>query len=139
MSTYTLRLFGDSPLRTTLVDEATGYARYRIDTPMRFGRIITRIRKIDSPSTQSPPHLGGEDSGSGSGGDITDKKGSKAEEEEEGLPETGDEIARIYWKWFSAARIVFRGKVTDRKEFLPKVGKAKQSVVSRRVPRRGDV
>jgi len=130
MSPYTLRLSRDSPLRTTLVDEATGQAKYQIDTPLRLTRSVTRIRKFDSP-TQPPPHWYDEDPDPDSGDDIIDKKGSKSEEEAEGdevveLPETSDEIARIYWKWFSAARIVFRGRITNRTEFLPKAGKAKQ-------------
>ena len=131
MSGCTLRLSRDSPLRTTLVDESTGHAKYQIDTPIKLARSVTRIRKFDSP-TQPPLHWWDDDPGSDSGDDITDKKGSnsKEDEEEEGetrgeLPETSDEIARIYWKWFSSDRIVFRGRIASRTEFLPKTGKAK--------------
>jgi len=128
MSGCTLRLSRDSPLRTTLVDEATGHAKYQIDTPMKFARSVTRIRRFDSPA--QPPL--DNDRGSDSGDDITDKKGSKSKsKEEEGdetgaeLPEMSDEIARIYWKWFSSDRIVFRGRITSQAEFLPKTGKIK--------------
>ena len=51
--------------------------------------------------------------------------GEKGVESAAELAETSDEIARIYWKWFSSDRIVFRGKITSRSEFLPKCGKMK--------------
>jgi len=51
-----------------------------------------------------------------------EEKGIDAETEPE-LAETSDEIARIYWKWFSPNVINFRGKVTTRTEFLPQTGK----------------
>ena len=130
MSGCTFRLSRDSPVRTILVDEATGHAKYQIDTPIKLARSVTRIRKFDS-HTQPPLHWD-EDADSDSGHDVTDKKRkSKEEEEEEGvdgmaeLPETSDEIARIYWKWFSSDRIVFRGRITSRSDFLPKTGKVK--------------
>ena len=88
MSGCTLRLSRDSPLRTTLVDEASGHAKYQIDTPMKLARSVTRIRKFDS-LTQPPLHWSDEDPGSDSGDDITDKKGSKSKEEEEA---EGDDI-----------------------------------------------
>jgi len=133
MSGCTLRFARDSPLRTTLIDEATGHAKYQIDTPIKIARSLTRIRKFDSP-TQPPLHWD-DDADSDSGDDIADKgkkKKSKAKKDEKDteeddteaeLPETSDEIARIYWKWFSSDRIVFRGRITSRSEFLPKCGK----------------
>ena len=132
MSGCTLRFARDSPLRTTLVDEATGYAKYQIDTPIRLVSSVTRIRKFDSP-TQPPPLHWDDDADSDSDDDITDKrkkKKSKKDEDNEGeaeteLPETSDEIARIYWKWFSSDRIIFRGRIHSRAEFLPKCGKLK--------------
>ena len=76
-----------------------------------------------------------EDADSDSGGDISEEGGKDEEldskEEEPGdeieteLPETSDEIARIYWKWFSSDKIIFRGRITNRGEFLPKCGKLK--------------
>jgi len=133
MSGCTLRFAKDSPLRTTLVDEATGHAKYQIDTPIRLVRSVTRVRKFDSP-TQPPLHW--EDDADSDSGDHIDDKGKKKpckkDENDEGeieteLPETSDEIARIYWKWFSSDRIVFRGRIHLQAEFLPKCGKLKGS------------
>ena len=133
MSGCTFIFARNSPLRTTLVDEATGHAKYQIDTPIKIARSVTRIRKFDSP-TEPPLHW---DAESDSGDDVADegkkkfksKKGKEEEghEEEEGeeLPETSEEIARIYWKWFSSDSIIFRGKTHLRTEFLPKCGKMK--------------
>jgi len=140
MSGCTLRLARNSPLRTTLVEEASGHAKYQIDTPMKVAGSVTQIRKFESPT--DPPPNWDEDSDSDQGGDTNDKgkKKQKAkskkdkkdtteeagdEAEETELPETSDEIARIYWKWSSTDRIVFRGKITTRTEFLLKTGKAK--------------
>ena len=128
MGGCTLRLSRDYPLRTTLIDEATGHAKYQIDTPMKFGRSVTRIRRFDSP-TQPPVGWRDDDHGSDSGDNITDKKRSKSNEEGDEtmaeLPEMSDEIARIYWRWFSSDRIIFRGRITSQNEFLPKTGKIK--------------
>ena len=139
MSGCTLRFARDSPLRTTLVDEASGHPKYKIDTPIRLTGSVTRVRRFDSPP-QLPLHWN-RDADSDSDYDITDvkkkskrkkpkRKRDKKDKEEgdgggPGLPETDDEIARIYWKWFSSHRIVFRGKITTRREFLPKTGKMK--------------
>ena len=131
MSGCTLRFTRDSPLRTTLVDEATGHVKYKIETPIRITRSVTRIKKFDSPP--QPPLRRDQDADSDSSGSLTDKrsnednkgKGEEGGETEEELPEASDEIARIYWKWFSTDRIVFRGRITTRGELLPKVGKMK--------------
>lgn len=138
MGGCTLRFARDSPLRTTLVDEATGHAKYKIDTPTKLVGNVTRIRKFDS-STQPPLHWD-DDTDSDSGDETTDKgkkkktkakKKSKAKKDEKGtegddvgmeLPETSDEIARIYWKSLSSDRIIFRGRITTQDEFLPKCG-----------------
>ncbi|KAF9644778.1 hypothetical protein BDM02DRAFT_843365 [Thelephora ganbajun] len=135
MSGCTLQFSRNSPLRTTLVDEATGHPKYQIDTPRKIARSVTRIRRFDSP-TQPPLHQD-DDVDSDSGDDITDKGKKKSESKEDKhnreeadeadggaeLLETSDGIARIYWKWFSPDRIVFQGKITTRSEFLPKCGK----------------
>ena len=139
MSGCTLRLVKNSPLRTTLVDEATGHAKYKIETPMKIARSVTRIRKFESPP--HPPLHQREDgeSDSSDAGDIADeqkkKKKKKKKDTEEGdetdsgdLPEASDEVARIYWKWFSSNRIIFRGRITTREELLPKCGKLKGCV-----------
>jgi hypothetical protein len=140
MGGYTLILTRNSPLRTTLVDEATGHAKYQIDTPVKFNRSVTRIRKLD-PSAEPHNWDGDVDSDSSDEEDqknYKSKKDTKGEEEDDDegdeteLPKTSDEIARIHWKWFSSDRIVFQGKATTRTEFLPKTGKMKGYVVSRR-------
>ena len=140
MSGCTFILARNSPLRTTLVDEVTGHAKYKIDTPIRLTGSVTRIRKLD-PHTH--PYHWDDDSDSDSDDGIADKKKyeyKKDEKDEEAgdettpeLPETSDEMARIYWKWLSSNEIVFRGRTTTRNEFLPKSGKMKGQVVSRRV------
>lgn len=147
MSGCTLRFTRNSPLRTTLVDEATGYAKYQIDTPLRIVGSATRIRKFDSP-VQPPLHWDDDNADSDSdenitdkgkkkkksSGDITDKgnkkKKPKKDESDKGEretepPETSDEVARIYWKWFSSDKIIFRGRTQLRTKFLPKCGKMK--------------
>ena len=133
MSGCILRFINNSPLRTSLIDEATGQVKYKIETPMKIARSMTRIRKFESPV--QPLLDPDEDADSNSGGDISEEGGkdeeldSKEEEPsdevETELPETSDEIARIYWKWFSSDKIIFRGRITNRGEFLPKCGKLK--------------
>ena len=134
MSGCTLRFSRNSPLRTALIDEATGQAKYQIDTPRWYTRGVTRIRKLDSDA-QPPTEYDDEDSDSDD--HITDKREERKSEKDGGdaegeepdtvaeLAETSDEIARIYWNWLSSARIVFRGKITSQSEFLPKCGKLK--------------
>lgn len=141
MSGCTLQFTRSSPLRTTLVDEATGQAKYQIDTPIRIAGSVTRIRKFDSDTQH--PYDSDNDANSDSDDDIIhwDKKGGSDyksdskkhgnDDEEEDLeavdelPETSDEIARIYWRWFSTDKIVFQGKISSRDVFLPKCGKMK--------------
>ena len=107
MTGCTLRFAQNSPLRTSLVDEATGNVKYTIDTPTKFARSVTRIRKFDP------------------------KKSRRDGEEEGDETETGvtspesEEIARIYWKWFSPDRIIFRRRITNRSKLLPRAGKMK--------------
>lgn len=136
MSGCTLQFARNSPLRTTLFDGATGQAKYQIDTPIRIAGSVTRIRKLNS--TTYHPHLPDDDADSDSDDDaihrekkgLSDSKNHEGDEGDElvtveGLPETSDEIARIYWKWFSSDDIIFRGKKTTRDTFLPKCGKMK--------------
>jgi len=104
MSGCTLRFSQNSPLRTTLVDEATGQVKYKIETPIKIARSVTRIWKF-KPQAQD---------------EFNEEGGNGVETE---LPETGDEIARIYWKWLSLNRLVFGGRMTTRSVFLPKCGK----------------
>ena len=110
MSGCTLRFTRNSPLRTTLIDETTGHAKYQIDTPITIARAITRIRKFDS-HMHPPLHWyddadsdfgddGGEKKQNSKGDEHEMERGNHAEAEAE-LPETSDEIVRIYWKWLS--------------------------------------
>ncbi|KAF9793509.1 hypothetical protein BJ322DRAFT_1035109 [Thelephora terrestris] len=136
MSGCTLQLTRNSALRTTLVDAASGHAKYQIDTPRRIARRMTRIKKLDS-TEQYPIHLSDADSDSDDDvtviGESESKKGmDDGEEEDEAMtevPEASDDVARIYWNWFSSDKIVFQGKITTRSEFLPKCGKMKGSFV----------
>ena len=126
MAGRSFSLARNSPLRTTLIDEATGQAVYEISTPRWLSSsYATKIRKLE-PTTQ--PHLPSDDDDDDNDDDITDKKdGLTGKEEDEPLtelPETSDEIARIYWRFFTD-KIVFRGKITTRSEFLPRCGKLK--------------
>ena len=126
MAGRTFLLARNSPLRTTLIDEATGQAVYQIDTPRGFISETTKIRKLD-PATRAP--LDWDDGGADSDdGEDIDKKGAVrgtegSELEMADLPETSDEIARIYWTFTTSERIIFRGRITSQKEFLPAAGK----------------
>lgn len=128
MTAHTLVLARNSPLRTTLIDEATGHAVYKIDTPRKLSRSwTTKIRKLDS-STQPLLHLDDDGDGSDSSDEVADKKrgefvGTDEAGPETELPETSDEMARIYWKLISSDKIIFRGKITTQSEFLPATGK----------------
>ena len=100
---------------------------------MRISGSVTRIRKLDSSTY--PFNL--DDADSDSGDDSIAKgmegKAEHKEIEDDGkeneaaveLPETSDEIARIYWHWFSSDKIDYHGKITTQGEFLPKCGKVK--------------
>lgn len=126
MAGRTFLLSRNSPLRTTLIDEATGQAVYQIDTPRGFISETTKIRKLD-PATQAPLDWNDGGADSDDGEDI-DKKGAvreteRSELETADLPETSDEIARVYWTFTSSERIIFRGRITSQKEFLPAAGK----------------
>ena len=121
----TFSLARNSPLRTTLIDEATGHAVYEIDTPRKLSTsYVTKIRKL-GPAALPPLYL--DDGDSDEDEDPADKKHAPAGVEEDEqmveLPESSDEMARIYWKLFKSDRIVFRGKITPRSEFLPECGK----------------
>lgn len=99
------------PLHTTLIDEATGLAAYKVDSPQKVSQPVTKIRKLDPP-IQPPLHWIDEGEDDYSSEDVVTQGGD--------LPETSDEMARIYWK---SDRIIFRGKITTQKEFLPVTGK----------------
>lgn len=94
------------PLNTTLIDEATGLAVYKVETPEELMQSITKIRKLDPPIQPPTDWVKGEgpNSDTGTAADMA-------------LP---DEMARIYWKSDS---INFRGRVAHQSEFLPTSGK----------------
>ena len=132
MSGCTLQFSKSCPFRTTLIDEATGHVKYKIETPIKVAHVVTRIRKFE-PHTQ-PLHSSDEENGSDSDDDATlygmieDKSHPEEVEGEEinlDFPETSDEMARIYWKIFAPDKIVFQGEEHIRSEFLPKCGKMK--------------
>ena len=129
MGACTLQFTRNSPLRTILVDEATGHAKYQIETPITLMQHTTRVRKVDLPP-QSPLVLGKKASSDGYY-DPTDKGEKKRGFKwsrifKPDLPQTDDEIGRIHWKCFSPSGFNFKGKVTNRREFLPRCGKTKQ-------------
>ena len=127
MSGCILRFTRNSPVRTTLVDEGTGLIKYKIETPVKIAGSVTRIRKIESPVVWKEEA----DDSDSSDDDVADdgKKSDLAKEGDEvdpvELPETSDEMARIYWKWFSSNKVIFKGKTTTRDELLAKCGKLK--------------
>ena len=129
MSGCAFELAQNSPLRTTLVDEVTGHAKYQIDTPLRIVGSVTRIRKFDLPPSQPLPLIQSGEASPDDDDDPTDtgkKKGKWFKWNPvtgEELPETDDELARIHWKWFLPCMINFGGKMTDRREFLPRTGR----------------
>ena len=132
MSGCTLIFTKSSPVRTTLVDEATGHVKYKVETPIKVAHVVTRIRKFE-PHAQPPHHLD-EDTGSDSGDDLTlcgaveGKLGSDEVKEDEidlEMPQTSDEMARIYWKLIAPDKLIFQGKEHIRSECLPKCGKMK--------------
>lgn len=135
-----------SPIRTVLVNEATGQELYRIDTPRRFGGRATRVfrRGPVTPSVagaSNPMHTSQSDfdadephegSGSDDWNSLTGTRldgfggdGDVAGEETlgEDSPLIENEIARWYWKLFSSPRLVFEGKVSTRAEYMPLKGK----------------
>jgi hypothetical protein len=127
MGGCTLLLARNSPLRTTLVDEATGHAKYQVNTPLRIHGSVTTIKKFDLPP--QPPLIRDEKTSFGPGGDITDKgKKGKPKRKDSGvqLPENGEEVAKVNWSCFSSDKITFGGNVTARSEFLPQCGKMKK-------------
>lgn len=128
MDGCTLRFTKSSPVQTTFIDEATGHIKYGNSYEARPSH--TRIRKFESHAL-SPPHLD-EDTGSDSDDDVTlcgkveDKLRSDEVEEADidlGLPESSDEMARIYWELLVRDKSVFQGKEHIRSELLPNCGK----------------
>ncbi|KAF9782055.1 hypothetical protein BJ322DRAFT_1022552 [Thelephora terrestris] len=105
MGACTFEFTKNSPLRMTLVDEATDHAKYQIETPIRIVGSVSRIRKFDLPP-QAP--LIRDDKASSDHSDDPSDKGKKKRSKwriaGRKLSETDDEIARIHWKCLSPSR-----------------------------------
>jgi len=105
----------DSPLNTTLVDEASGLVMYEIETERGFMNKTTVIRKpftsachfIRSFRATLPPET--------HPALLSDRRGRS-------VPHTSTEVARIRWKTWSSDRIVYYGCDMKRGEFMPKAG-----------------
>ena len=137
----------NSPVRTVLVNETTGQELYKINTPYRFVGSVTRVFRCDPAAPPNPmprlhwdanePYEGydseewrlpagvksdrygredGNESDSGVASAVNAAPGGDS-------PLVGDEIARLYWKWFASTRIIFEGKIRRRAEFMPVKGK----------------
>ena len=124
----------NSPLRTVLVDEATGRELYRIHTPIRFVGSVTRVFRCD-PAAPPVPNLVSQQHGDASDPHEDDSDGNEGdsgvastvdEAPGDNSPFVENEVARLYWKWFASSRIVFDGKVRRRAEFMPMKGKLKR-------------
>ena len=137
----------NSPVRTVLVNETTGKELYKIETPYRFVGSVTRVFRCDPAAPPNPMpwlHCDANEPNEGNDSeerDLPAEVESDRHEREEGnesdggvagavntppggdSPLVGNEIARLYWKWFASARIVFEGKVRRRAEFMPVQGK----------------
>lgn len=135
-----------SPIRTVLINEATGKEVYRIDTPRRVVASVTRVFRCD-PAKPPVPNVASDsrrdvDEFRGSG-DWNPLSGTRPDDSDEGngnedeggvggeglgeeSPLVENEIARWYWKWFSSPRLVFEGKISTRVEYMPIVGKLKR-------------
>ena len=131
MSGCTLQFTKNSSTRTTLIDEATGHVKYKVETPIKASHVVTRIRKFENHAYSSPFNLDDDDDYDHHD-DLADEKMEDQFSDEMGreeislhMPEVSDEMARIYWKLVAADEIVFRGKVHIRSEVLPKCGKMK--------------
>jgi hypothetical protein len=131
-----------SPIRTILVNEATGRELYRIETPTRLVGSVTRVFRCDPAATPNPisnhseadePHevRSSEEWNPLAGAKPDDPDAENGNEGENGVGGAGEatvaeesplvknEIARWYWKWFSSSRLVFEGKITTRAKYMP--------------------
>jgi hypothetical protein len=72
MSDRTFQFTRSSSIRTTLIDEATGHAKYKMETPIKASHVVTRIRKFENPA--NPPLNLDEDDDSDPNDDISDEE-----------------------------------------------------------------
>ena len=102
----------DSPLNTTLVDEASGLVMYEVETERRFMSRTTVIRK---PFTSACLFALSRALHPSSIVRLSDRRGKP-------VPHTSTEVAKIQWKTWSSDRIVYYGCDMKRGEFMPKAG-----------------
>jgi hypothetical protein len=115
----------NSPLRTTIVNENTHRPLYTIQTPRQMTRKITRIQRVPQTDDLQPLFSDGDDLDSDSDdASLHPQKGEDKEDppEAEEIPSGSDELARIYWHHLSHNRFVYKGRVMDRRHFMPKAG-----------------
>ena len=120
MGVATFEFSGKCPLRTTIVDKATGHPKYRIDTPLKLTGRVTKIKKFDKPF--QPPLISGGKTDLGDDPTDKGKKGSKTKKAHANLPKDFEEITKVQWHWFSPDIVAFLGNETTRKRFLPRCG-----------------
>ena len=84
----------NSPIRTILIDEATGQELYRIDTPRRFVGSVTRVFRCDPktpPTSNLMPRLHWNANGPHEGHDSDERTNlARAELDSHGDGEEGD-------------------------------------------------
>jgi len=132
----------NSPLRSVLVDDSTGRPLYKLETPRNLTNNTTRIWKFsptedidieglltsgcdcsDSTSSTNP--------GTSSDSAHPPVKKDDTEGNQDDIEIMFDEldggadneIARIHWRWLSSPRVVFRGKIADKKELMKTSGR----------------
>ena len=130
----------NSPVRTVLVNETTGQELYRIETPHRCTNRVTRVFRCDPTAPPVPnlmprlhwdanePHKDYDSEewkrlARGKHGHGNEGHGEVAsgvdEVPKEDSPLVANEIARLYWRWFAATRVVFEGKIRSMSQFVP--------------------
>jgi len=113
----------NSPLRTTIVNETTHRPLYTIQTPRQFTRKTTLVRRVPQTDDLQPLVLDGDDYDSDDDS-LHAEKGDEKEDppEEEETPGGSDELARIHWHRISHNRVVYKGRMMERGDLLPKAG-----------------
>lgn len=113
----------NSPLRTTIVNESNNRPLYKVETPRQVTRKVTRIRRVPQTEDLKPLIFSDDDDDASASDDSHPAKGESAPPEEEEIPSGSDELARIYWHHISHNRLVYKGRLMDRRHFLPNNGK----------------
>jgi hypothetical protein len=90
-----------------------------------MARKITRIQRMQQIDDLQSLFSDGDDSDSDSdNASLHPEKGEEKKDppEEEEIPSGSDELARIYWHHLSHNRVVYKGRVMDRRHFMPDAG-----------------